>query len=221
MLTPSSHSVGLGGLPLSRTDFRDFREHGPRMRIDDLNAPCGAFVARVPTSVFQRGFSRTLTPGIHAVRYSTAPVLATPTVPPTAPAGLGQNIISTAPAQPRAPLLGTAALDINSSASLCSTTRLVWVQTIFHPRSTAQSQFLAAMLGISVLRHLLLSFSQLCEEPRPNAILARLCSRLHHSYLQLIRLARFPSSHRILFRQENAGVAPPTLDPEARSQLWL
>ena len=29
-LAPSSQSVGLGGLPLSQSDFRDFREHGPR-----------------------------------------------------------------------------------------------------------------------------------------------------------------------------------------------
>ena len=35
-LAPSNQSVGLGGLPLSQSDFRDFREHGPRMRIDDL-----------------------------------------------------------------------------------------------------------------------------------------------------------------------------------------
>ena len=60
-LAPSSQSVGSGGLPLSQSDFRDFREHGPRMRIDDLDAPYGEFVARAPTYVFSRGPSRTLT----------------------------------------------------------------------------------------------------------------------------------------------------------------
>ena len=60
-LAPSIQSVGLGELPLSQSDFRDFREHGRRMRIDDLDAPYGDFVARAPTYVFSRGPSRTLT----------------------------------------------------------------------------------------------------------------------------------------------------------------
>ena len=37
-LAPSSQSVGLDGLPLAHCDFRNFCEHGPRMRIDDLDA---------------------------------------------------------------------------------------------------------------------------------------------------------------------------------------
>ena len=45
-LAPSNPSSGLGGLTLSPHDFQDFRQHGPRMRVDDLDAPCGDFVAR-------------------------------------------------------------------------------------------------------------------------------------------------------------------------------
>ena len=59
-LTPSDPSSGLGGLTLSPDDFRDFRQHGPRMRVDDLDVPSGELVARahymslreVPTGFF-------------------------------------------------------------------------------------------------------------------------------------------------------------------------
>ena len=40
-LVPQPDSAVSGGLPLSSTGFRDFRAHGPRMRIDDLSAPTG------------------------------------------------------------------------------------------------------------------------------------------------------------------------------------
>ena len=46
-LVPQPDSAVSGGLPLSSTGFRDFRAHGPRMRIDDLSAPTGRFVASV------------------------------------------------------------------------------------------------------------------------------------------------------------------------------
>ena len=42
------------GLPFASSDFgdfRDFRVHGPRMRIDDVSAPSGRFIARVPATV--------------------------------------------------------------------------------------------------------------------------------------------------------------------------
>ena len=48
---PRPESAGLGGLPFASSDFRDFRAHGPRMRIDDLSAPSGRFVARVSAAV--------------------------------------------------------------------------------------------------------------------------------------------------------------------------
>ena len=44
-------SAVLGGLPLTSTNFRDFHPHGPRMRIDDLSAPTGRFVARLSAFV--------------------------------------------------------------------------------------------------------------------------------------------------------------------------
>ena len=47
-LAPSDPSSGLGGLPLSRHDFRVFRQHEPRMRVDDPDDACGEFVARAP-----------------------------------------------------------------------------------------------------------------------------------------------------------------------------
>ena len=50
-LVPHPESAVLGGLPFASSDFRDFRTHGPRMRIDDLSAPSGRFVARVTAAV--------------------------------------------------------------------------------------------------------------------------------------------------------------------------
>ena len=50
-LVPRIERAVLGGLPFTSSDFRDFRTHGPRMRIDDLSAPSGRFVARASASV--------------------------------------------------------------------------------------------------------------------------------------------------------------------------
>ena len=41
----------LGGLPFTSADYCDFRTRGPHMRVDDLSAPSGRFVARVSASV--------------------------------------------------------------------------------------------------------------------------------------------------------------------------
>ena len=41
----------LGWVPFTSADYCDFRTHGPSMRIDDLCAPSGRFVARVSASV--------------------------------------------------------------------------------------------------------------------------------------------------------------------------
>ena len=43
-------SAVLGRLPFT-SDFRDFHTHGPRMRIGELSAPSGSFVARASASV--------------------------------------------------------------------------------------------------------------------------------------------------------------------------
>ena len=48
---PRTESAVLGGLPFTSADYCDFRTHGPHMRIDDLSAPSGRFVARVSASV--------------------------------------------------------------------------------------------------------------------------------------------------------------------------
>ena len=50
-LVPRTESAASGGLPFTSADFCDFRTHGPRMKIDDLSAPPGSFVARVSASV--------------------------------------------------------------------------------------------------------------------------------------------------------------------------
>ena len=50
-LVPRTESAFLGGLPFTSADYCDFRKHGPHMRIDDLSAPSGRFVARVSASV--------------------------------------------------------------------------------------------------------------------------------------------------------------------------
>ena len=50
-LVPRTESAVLGGLHFISADCCDFRTHGPHMRIDDLSAPSGRFVARVSASV--------------------------------------------------------------------------------------------------------------------------------------------------------------------------
>ena len=46
-LVPRTEHAALGGLPLTSTEFHDFRTHEPRIRIDGLSASPGRFVARV------------------------------------------------------------------------------------------------------------------------------------------------------------------------------
>ena len=68
-LVPRTESAVLGGLPFTSSDFRDFRTHGPRMRIDDLSALSGRFVARVSASVAtvdRRPGLRVLSPAANA-----------------------------------------------------------------------------------------------------------------------------------------------------------
>ena len=50
-LVPRTEHAALGGLPLTSTAFHDFRAHEPRIRVDDLSAPPGRFVARVSATV--------------------------------------------------------------------------------------------------------------------------------------------------------------------------
>ena len=50
-LVPRPESVVLGVLSFASADFRNFRAHGPRMRVDDLSAPSGRFVAHVTATV--------------------------------------------------------------------------------------------------------------------------------------------------------------------------
>ena len=50
-LVPRTDSAVLGGLLFTSAAYCDFRTHGPHMRIDDLSAPSGRFIARVPASV--------------------------------------------------------------------------------------------------------------------------------------------------------------------------
>ena len=84
--------------------YRDFRENGPQMRIDDLDVPYGEFVARAPTSVFTRGSSRTLTSSMQAASDLAASVFVVPVAPPLAPASVGQKKTFPAPVPPLAPL---------------------------------------------------------------------------------------------------------------------
>ena len=50
---PRTETTALGGFLFISVDFCDFRTNGPRtsIRIDDLSAPSGTFVARVSASV--------------------------------------------------------------------------------------------------------------------------------------------------------------------------
>ena len=100
-LVPHPDSAVLGGLPVTSTDFRDFRAHGPRMRIDDLSAPTGRFVARVSSfvgtsddrpgrAIFWPAADATLTPVFAMPSEATPPDLPprAPTPPPEASVAL-------------------------------------------------------------------------------------------------------------------------------------
>ena len=50
-LVPRPENAVLGGPPFVSSDFRDFRVHGPRVRIDGISAPSRRFVACVPAAV--------------------------------------------------------------------------------------------------------------------------------------------------------------------------
>ena len=50
-LVPRPVSAVLGGVPFAVSDFRDFRAHGPRMRIYYFSAPSATFVIRVSAAV--------------------------------------------------------------------------------------------------------------------------------------------------------------------------
>lgn len=50
-LVPCTDSTALGGLSFTSADFRDYRTHGQRIRIDDLSALAGRFVDRISASV--------------------------------------------------------------------------------------------------------------------------------------------------------------------------
>ena len=67
-LAPSAPSSGLGGLTLSPHDFQVFHQHGPRMRVDDLDAPPGEFDARAPlTSLRKVPIAFSLKPHVPAI----------------------------------------------------------------------------------------------------------------------------------------------------------
>ena len=50
-LMPLTESAVFVALPFTSADYCDFRTHGPRMRMDDLSAPSGRFVAHASASV--------------------------------------------------------------------------------------------------------------------------------------------------------------------------
>ena len=102
-LVPQPDSAVSGGLPITSTDFRDFSAHGPCMRIDDLSAPTGRFVARAPAFV-GTGDDRlgraliwpatdvAFTP-VYAVPFGTTP----PELPPRAPTPPSETSVALPP----------------------------------------------------------------------------------------------------------------------------
>lgn len=59
-LVPDNPTIALGLLLPVDEDFCDFRQHGDRMRIEDLDAPSGVFVPRAFPSVNTEGELRHL-----------------------------------------------------------------------------------------------------------------------------------------------------------------
>ena len=75
---PQPDSAVLSGLPLTSTDFRDFRAHRPRKRIDDLSAPTGTFVARLSALVGTGDDGLGRAPFCPAADANLSPVFAVP-----------------------------------------------------------------------------------------------------------------------------------------------
>ena len=80
-LAPSDPSSGLGGLTFSPDDFQDFRQHGPRMRVGDLDAPSGEFVALAPLHVPSRSANWVLPVNACASNSLAACVFTVPATP--------------------------------------------------------------------------------------------------------------------------------------------
>ena len=109
-LKPPNPSSGLGGFPLSSHEFRVFREHGPRMRVNDRYTPFGEFVTRAPAHVTPRWPCCFFTASTWADDNVVASVLAVPVAPSlTAARGasLGQITVYSEPA-PALPNGGSA-----------------------------------------------------------------------------------------------------------------
>ena len=93
-LEPSNPSSSLGGLPLSPHDFHDFRSHGPRMSVDDLDTPLGEFGACTPFHVTSLGYTPSPSASTWADNHFVASVFAVSVEPSPTPArdgGLSQT----------------------------------------------------------------------------------------------------------------------------------
>ena len=80
-LAPSGPRSCLSGLTLSPDNFQDFRPHGPRMKVDDLDAPSGEFVARDPLHITSRGANRGFSVNACTSDSLAAPVFTVPATP--------------------------------------------------------------------------------------------------------------------------------------------
>ena len=108
-LEPSNPSSILGGLPLSPHDFHDFRSHGPRMSVDDLDTPLGEFGACTPFNVTPLGYNSSPSASTWADNHFVASVFAVSVEPSPTPArdgGLSQTTGCAQPASGRTANLG-------------------------------------------------------------------------------------------------------------------
>ena len=80
-MVPRAEIAVLSGLQFASSDFRDFRAHGPRMRIDDLSAPSGRFAARATAAITTDDYRPGredffLSPTLHSLRFLPYPLMA-------------------------------------------------------------------------------------------------------------------------------------------------
>ena len=100
---PQPDAAVLGGLPLTSTCFRDFRAHGPHMKIDELLAPTERFIARVSAFVGTRDDRLGYAPFWPATDATFNPVFAVPSeatpseLPPRLPTPPSETSVSLPP----------------------------------------------------------------------------------------------------------------------------
>ena len=124
-LAPSDSSSDLGGLPLSPHDSRLLRQHGPRMRVDDVDSLSREFVAGAQIYFSSRGSNWDFPANTCACDSLAASVFAVPVAPLPASAegtDFGHRATSSDPFPPQtdgnAPTFSSVVVPVSSTVAL-------------------------------------------------------------------------------------------------------